>query len=106
MESDGIGLIIAGALLAVYYLRKGYDATAAGFLIFTIGEALILSSSGVNLNANVTSFGAGAGLWAASLALISFQKVFPILYVVPDSLPQRCLQLYQFEYLQAILLMH
>ena len=76
---DGIGLIIAGALLAVYYLRKGYDATAAGFLIFTIGEALILSSSGVNLDANVTLFAAGAGLWAASLALISFQKVFPIL---------------------------
>jgi hypothetical protein len=75
---DGIGLIIAGALLAVYYLRKGYDATAAGFLIFTIGEALILSSSGIDLDANVTLFAAGAGLWAASLALISFQKVFPI----------------------------
>ena len=76
---DGIGLIVAGALLAVYYLRKGYDATAAGFLIFTIGEALILSSSGINLDANVTLFAAGTGLWAASLALISFQKVFPIL---------------------------
>jgi hypothetical protein len=76
---DGIGLIIASALLTVYYLRKGYDATAAGFLIFTIGEALVLSSSGVNLDANVISFGAGASLWAASLALISFQKVFPIL---------------------------
>ena len=75
---DGVGLIISGALLAVYYLRKGYDATAAGFLIFTIGEALILSSSGVNLDAHVTSFGAGASLWAASLALISFQKVFPM----------------------------
>jgi hypothetical protein len=75
---DGLGLIIAGALLVVYYLRKGHDGTAAGFLVFTIGEALILSSSGVDLDANVTLFGAGAGLWAASLALISFQKVFPI----------------------------
>src|SRR5688572_4023721 len=74
---DGISLIVAGALLAVNYIRKGYEGTAAGFLIFTIGEALILSSSGVKLDANVTSFGAGAGLWAASLALISFQKVFP-----------------------------
>ena len=74
---DGISLIVAGSLLAVNYLRKGYEGTAAGFLMFTIGEALILSSSGVNLDANVTSFGAGAGLWAASLALISFQKVFP-----------------------------
>lgn len=76
---DGIGLIIAGALLAVYYFRKGYDATAAGFLIFTIGEALILSSSGINLDANISAFGAGTGLWAASLSLISSQKVFPIL---------------------------
>jgi hypothetical protein len=76
---DGIGLIIAGALLAVYYFRKGYDAAAAGFLIFTIGEALILSSSAMNLDENISTFGAGTGLWAASLSLISFQKVFPIL---------------------------
>ena len=76
---DGIGLIIAGALLVVYNFRKGYDATAAGFLVFTIGEALILSSTAINLDANVSSFGAGTALWGASLSLISFQKVFPIL---------------------------
>src|SRR6185436_13308467 len=76
---DGIGLIVAGALLFVYYFRKGYDAAAAGFLIFTLGEALILSSSAINLDANVSSFGAGTALWGASLSLISFQKVFPIL---------------------------
>ena len=75
---DGVGLIVAGALLAVYYFRKGEDATAAGFLIFILGEALILSSSGIDLDANVPSFGAGTALWAASLALISFQKVFPL----------------------------
>jgi len=75
---DGISLIIAGALLTVYYFRKGYDATAAGFLIFTIGEALILSCSAINLEANISSFGSGTGLWATSLSLISFQKVFPI----------------------------
>jgi hypothetical protein len=75
---DGIGLIVAGALLVVYYHRKGEDGTAAGFLIFILGEALILSSSGINLDANVPSFGAGTALWAASLFLISFQKVFPL----------------------------
>ena len=75
---DGIGLIIAGALLVIYYFRKGEDTTAAGFLIFILGEALILSSSGIDLDANVPSFGAGTALWAASLALISFQKVFPL----------------------------
>lgn len=46
---DGIGLTIAGGLLAVYYLRIGYDATAAGFLIFTIGEASMLSSGFSNI---------------------------------------------------------
>jgi len=75
---DGIGLIVAGALLVVYYFRKGEDATAAGFLIFILGEALILSSSGINLDANGSSFGAGTALWAASLVLISFQRVFPV----------------------------
>jgi hypothetical protein len=76
---DGIGLIIAGALLATYYFRKGYDATAAGFVIFIIGEAIILSSSGINLDQNIPSFGAGTALWAASLILISSQNVFPLL---------------------------
>jgi len=75
---DGIGLILAGALLAIYYFRKGYDATAAGFLIFVLGESLIVSSSGINLDANVPSFGAGTALWSTSLLLISFQKVFPV----------------------------
>jgi len=76
---DGIALIIAGALLTVYYFRKGYDVTAAGFLVFTIGEAIILSSSAIDIDANVSTFGAGVGLWAASLSLISFQKLFPII---------------------------
>ena len=76
---DGIGLILAGSLLVVYYFRKGYDAAAAGFLIFTIGEALVLSTSGINPGADTSSFGAGTALWAASLSLISFQKIFPLL---------------------------
>ena len=75
---DGVGLIVATALLTVYYFRKGYDTIAAGFLIFAIGEALILSCNATDLNANASSFGAGTSLWAASLALISFQNLFPM----------------------------
>ena len=74
---EGVGLILAGGLLTVYYFRKGYDGLAAGFLVFGIGEALILSSNAADLNENVSSFCAGTSLWAASLALISFQSVFP-----------------------------
>ena len=76
---DGAGLILASVLLTVYYFRKGYDIIAAGFLMFAIGEALILSCSALNLDENVSSFGAGTSLWSASLLLVSIQKIFPIL---------------------------
>jgi hypothetical protein len=75
---DGVSLILASALLTIYYFKKGSDMTAAGFLIFAIGEGLILSSSGMNLDESVSSFGAGTSLWAASLFLISFQNLFPL----------------------------
>ena len=74
---DGVGLVLAGALLTIFYFRKGYDTVAAGFLIFAIGESLIMASNTAELNENISSFGAGASLWAASLALISFENVFP-----------------------------
>ena len=75
---DGVALILASALLTMYYFRKGFDTTAAGFLIFAIGEGFILSYSGIDLDTNVSSFGAGTGLWAASLFVISLQKVFSV----------------------------
>ena len=75
---DGVGLILASVLLTIYYFRKGWDMTAAGFLVFAIGESLILSSSGINLDEHVSSFGAGTSLWATSLFVISFQKTYPI----------------------------
>ena len=75
---DGVGLVLASVLLTIYYFRKGLDGTAAGFLIFAIGQGLILSSSGKDLDANVSSFGAGTSLWAAALFIISFQKTYPL----------------------------
>jgi len=76
---DGIALILATALLTVYFFRKGEDVIAAGFLIFVIGESLVVSCSAIDLNKDLSSFAAGAGLWATSLLVISTQKVFPIL---------------------------
>ena len=75
---DGVGLILATVILTIYYFRKGLDITAAGFLIFAIGESLILSSSGIRLDEDVSSFGAGCSLWATALFVISSQKTFPI----------------------------
>ena len=76
---DGVSLVLATALLTIYYFRNGSDSTAAGFLIFAIGQGLILSSSGDNLDASITSFGAGTALWATALIVISFQKTYPLL---------------------------
>ena len=42
---DGTALIVATALLTVHHLRRGNDLAAAGFLVFVVGETLILSGA-------------------------------------------------------------
>jgi len=76
---DGTALVLAAALLMVHHLRLGNDMMAAGYAIFGIGEALIVSGSAVELTASGPVFGAGSALWAASLALVSAPKVLPSL---------------------------
>jgi hypothetical protein len=77
---DGTALVIAAALLTVYHLRLGNDLVAGGFLIFAIGEGVILSTAAINpINAGIPAFGAGASLWAASLALISAPRIMPVI---------------------------
>ena len=68
---DGVGLIVATTLLAVRFLRRGDDCVAAGFLVFAIGESLLVSGTAAGLEASVPSFGGGIALWAAALLLIS-----------------------------------
>lgn len=74
---DGIALIVAAALLAVHCFRQGADTVAAGFLVFVAGETLVVSGSAMKLEASSPSFAAGAGLWAASLVLISAPNLMP-----------------------------
>lgn len=76
---DGTALIIASALLAIHHLRRGNDVAAAGFLVFVVGEALILSGAAMTLEASAPSFAAGVSLWAAALALVSASKTMPVL---------------------------
>ena len=75
---DAVGLIVATALLALKYFRKGDDCVAAGFLVFVAGETLVLSDTAAGLAASVPSFGAGVALWSASLLMTSLPKAFPI----------------------------
>ena len=76
---DGIALVIASALLMVHYVRLGEDFLAAGFLVFGIGQGLVVSGSAMSLSASAPSFAAGAGLWAAALLLISIPRAFPLI---------------------------
>lgn len=76
---DGLGLIAATALLTLHFYRKGQDLVASGFLVFTAGEGVILSTAAADLAASVPFFGAGTGMWAVALALISIPRVFPFI---------------------------
>jgi len=75
---DGTALIVATALLTMHHLRRGNDVVAAGFLVFVVGETLILGSATMDIAASGPAFGAGAALWAASLALVSVPSVMPM----------------------------
>lgn len=73
---DGVGLVVASALLTVRFLRRGSDCVAAGFLVFGIAESLVYSGTAAGLQASVPSFGAGVALWAAALVLTSIPREF------------------------------
>jgi len=76
---DGVGLIMASAVLTTAFYRTGQDLVASGFLVFAIGKGLILSGAAMDLAASVPSFGAGTSLWASGLVLISIPPAFPVL---------------------------
>src|SRR5688572_30651297 len=72
---DGVALVVATALLAIHYLRKGNDVVAAGFVVFVAGETVILSTAAMDLDTSTPTFGAGASSWAAALVLLSAPPV-------------------------------
>lgn len=76
---DGMSLVMASALLVIIHVRAGQDLVAAGFLVFAIGQGLVISVSAMPLTASVPSFGAGVGLWAVGLALVSVPSTFPLI---------------------------
>jgi hypothetical protein len=76
---DGVSLVIASALLVVIQMRNGRDLLAAGFLVFAIGQGLVLSTAAINPADASPTFGAGVGLWAAGLALVSAPSFYPVI---------------------------
>jgi hypothetical protein len=74
---DGTALIVAASLLTIHHSRRGNELAASGFLIFVVGEGLILSGAAMDLTASAPLFAAGVSLWAASLAVVSASSVMP-----------------------------
>ena len=76
---DGAGLVMATPLLAIKYFRTGNDVVAGGFLVFAIGESLImLSGPAAGLVGSVSAFAAGTALWGTALLLVSIPNMFAV----------------------------
>lgn len=75
---DSCGLVMACALLTLKFHKMGSEIVSGGFLVFGIGEGVILSGTAAGASASVPSFGAGVALWATGLLLISMPRQFPI----------------------------
>lgn len=75
---DGTALVVSTVVLALYFFRQGCDGVAAGFMVYAIGEAVMLGGTAGTLTASVPAFAAGTALWAAGLALTSWPPVMPI----------------------------
>lgn len=73
---DSVGLIVATVLLSIHFFRKGSDAVAAGFLVFALGESVMLGGTAATLEASVPAFAAGTALWTAGLLLTSIPAGF------------------------------
>ena len=74
---DSVGLVIATALLSLKYFRAGADVVAGGYLVFAIGEGVLLSGTAAGPGGSMPSFAAGTALWAAALALVSAPRLLP-----------------------------
>jgi hypothetical protein len=75
---DAAGIVMASALLTVKYFRTGDDVVASGFLVFAIGEGVLLSGTAAGPAGSVPAFAAGTTLWATGLALVSIPKLFAV----------------------------
>src|SRR5512133_206655 len=74
---DSVSLVIATSLLSLKYLQAGAEIVAGGFLVFAIGEGVLLSGTAAGPSGSVPAFAAGTALWAAGLALISAPSQLP-----------------------------
>jgi hypothetical protein len=75
---DGAGLVMATVLLTIKCFRTGNDVVAGGFLVFAIGEGVLLSSAAADPESGIPSFAAGITLWGPALLLVSVPRLFAL----------------------------
>ena len=75
---DGTFLVVAVAALTVLALRAGEDLSACGFLVFTVGQGLVLASVPMSLADGSALMVTGAVLWAGGLAIVSLGRGMPM----------------------------
>lgn len=73
---DGVALVVATVLIALKLFRVGNDLVAAGFVVFAIGEGIMLVGTASTIADSVPSFAAGTALWSAALLLTSIPREF------------------------------
>jgi hypothetical protein len=71
-------LVMATALLAIRCFRTGNDLVAVGFLVFAIGEGVLLSCAAASPESSVRSLAAGITLWGTALLLVSIPGLFAL----------------------------
>jgi len=74
---DGTALVVGTSLLAVHHLRRGNDLLAAAFLVYMVGETLMVLGASMELSASASLLAAGTALWSASLGLASASDSMP-----------------------------
>ena len=74
---DGTALVVGTAMLAVHHVRRGNDLLAAAFLVYMVGETLMVLGASMELTASAPLLAAGTALWSASLALASASDLMP-----------------------------
>ena len=75
---DGTALVAATALMALWQFGKGNEVVAAGFVVYAIGEAVMLGGTSMALEASVPAFAAGTALWSAGLLMTSLPRGFAV----------------------------
>lgn len=74
---SSVGLVVAGALLALSEARRGADLVAAGFAIFAVAEVIIWVGGGTTGPASEAPFAAATLFYVPALLLISAPPRFP-----------------------------